>query len=339
MDDPLLAIRNLVASFTTGGQRVVAVDDLSLTVPRGRTVALVGESGCGKSVTALSILRLLPHPPASIERGQILFDGIDLLQLSQEELRKVRGNRIGMVFQEPMTSLNPVFTIGFQLVEALTIHRSLTRKQALTRAIELLDLVGIPAPAERVRDYAHQLSGGMRQRVMIAMALCCEPQLLIADEPTTALDVTVQAQILDLLWRLQERLHMGILFITHDLGIVAEFAESVAVMYAGRVVERCSVSELFDRPAHPYTRGLLSSVPARVLASSKGNLPRRLPTIRGVVPSLSRLAPGCRFQDRCDRSEELGLGAQRCQELEPALQDLDGARSVRCHFPLLDEHA
>lgn len=339
MDDALLEIRNLVVSFTTVGQRLVAVDDLSLTVPRGRTVALVGESGCGKSVTALSILRLLPHPPALIERGQILFEGVDMLQLSHASLRNIRGNRISMVFQEPMTSLNPVFTVGYQLVESLRIHRPLTRKQALSRAIDLLELVGIPSPAERVRDYPHQLSGGMRQRVMIAMALCCEPQLLIADEPTTALDVTVQAQILELLRQLQQRLQMGILFITHDLGIVAEFAESVAVMYAGRIVERCSVAELFEQPAHPYTRGLLSCVPARVMASTNGDPPRRLPTISGVVPSFLHLPPGCRFHDRCAHSERLGTKAHRCRELEPAMKCVDGTRCVRCHFPLLDESA
>lgn len=336
MRDALLEIRDLVTTFTSGGQRLVAVDHVSLTVPRGGTVALVGESGCGKSVTALSVLRLLSEPPACIEQGQILFDGTDLLQLGPAQLRRYRGDRIGMIFQEPMTSLNPVFTVGFQLIEALRVHRDLSRKQAKARAVELLDLVGIPASAQRIDDYPHQLSGGMRQRVMIAMALCCDPDLLIADEPTTALDVTVQAQILELLGRLQQRLGMGILFITHDLGIVAEFAQSVAVMYAGRIVECCSVRELFDRPAHPYSRGLLCSVPERAVGHRGGVPPRRLPTIRGAVPSLLELPRGCRFRDRCDHCETLGERAEPCQRLEPDLQTSSEARSVRCHFPLVD---
>jgi oligopeptide/dipeptide ABC transporter ATP-binding protein len=334
MGDDLLEIRNLVTTFTTGGQRVAAADDVSLSIRRGETLALVGESGCGKSVTALSILRLLPSPPARVERGAILYEGADLLKLDEASLRRIRGDRIAMIFQEPMTSLNPVFTVGFQLVEALRLHRDLSKRAALQRAVELLDLVGIPAPKQRVSDYPHQLSGGMRQRVMIAMALACDPQLLIADEPTTALDVTVQAQILALLQQLQTQRSMGILFITHDLGIVAEFADRVAVMYAGRIVEQCSVKELFDAPAHPYTQGLLASVPARVIARAEGAIPRRLPTIRGVVPSLAHLPPGCRFRDRCDHSDGLGLEAQRCAESEPEMTTLHATRSVRCHFPL-----
>ncbi len=337
MGEALLEIRNLTTSFNTGGQRVVAVDDVSFDVAQATTLALVGESGCGKSVTALSILRLIPDPPAHIDGGQILFDGTDLLRLDEASMRRIRGDRIAMIFQEPMTSLNPVFTIGFQLVEAIRLHRRLSAKQATERAVELLELVGIPSPVERIRDHPHQLSGGMRQRVMIAMALSCDPQLLIADEPTTALDVTVQAQILDLLHDLQSRLGMSILFITHDLGIVAEFAERVAVMYAGRIVEESTVSDLFRSPKHPYTRGLLASVPARVLARTVGNPPRRLPTIEGVVPSLASLPSGCRFRDRCGRQSELGTAFHRCIEQEPDLAEHPDARRVRCHFPLTPE--
>jgi oligopeptide/dipeptide ABC transporter ATP-binding protein len=334
MGEALIEIRNLVTTFTTSGQRLVAVDDVSLAIAQGRTLALVGESGCGKSVTALSILRLLPNPPARIESGQILFEGRDLLRLSESEIRRVRGDRIAMIFQEPMTSLNPVFTIGFQLIEAIRLHRDSSPRQALEQALELLDLVGIPSPSERIRDFPHQLSGGMRQRVMIAMALSCNPKLLIADEPTTALDVTVQAQILDLLSQLQERLGMSILFITHDLGIVAEFAERVAVMYAGRIVEQCTVHDLFRSPAHPYTQGLLASIPARVLAQKDGEVPRRLPTIEGVVPSLTNLPSGCRFRDRCSRLGQVGAEAHLCIEVEPELAELPDDRRSRCHFPL-----
>jgi oligopeptide/dipeptide ABC transporter ATP-binding protein len=333
MGHDLLEIRNLVTSFTSGGQRLVAVDHVSLSIGHGQTLALVGESGCGKSVTALSILRLLPDPPARIESGQILFDGIDLVELDEARLRRIRGDRIAMVFQEPMTSLNPVFTVGFQLIEAITLHRDLSSTDARARAIELLSLVGIPSPKERLGAYPHQLSGGMRQRVMIAMALCCDPQLLIADEPTTALDVTVQAQILDLLRRLQERQAMSILFITHDLGIVAEFAERVAVMYAGEIVEESSVDELFRSPRHPYTEGLLGSVPARVLSRSVDHPPRRLPTIEGMVPSLSCLPSGCRFRDRCGRLKLLQDATAQCFELKPEMSDVSGTTRVRCHFP------
>jgi oligopeptide/dipeptide ABC transporter ATP-binding protein len=334
MGQALIEIRNLVTTFTTGGQRLVAVDDVSLSIPHGQTLALVGESGCGKSVTALSILRLLPDPPARIERGQILFEDRDLLRLSESEIRRVRGDRIAMIFQEPMTSLNPVFTIGYQLVEAIRLHRDSSPKQALERALELLNLVGIPSPSERIRDFPHQLSGGMRQRVMIAMALCCDPKLLIADEPTTALDVTVQAQILDLLAQLQARLGMSILFITHDLGIVAEFAERVAVMYAGRIVEESSVLDLFRSPTHPYSQGLLASIPAHVLARQDGEMPARLPTIEGVVPSLANLPSGCRFRDRCNRHKQLGAEARGCIDAEPELAELADGRRTRCHFPL-----
>lgn len=334
MGDALLEVRNLTCSFVTGAQRLVAVDGVNLTIDRASTLALVGESGCGKSVTALSILRLVPNPPARIETGKIQFDGADLLDLDESAMRRIRGNRIAMIFQEPMTSLNPVFTIEYQLVEALRLHRELSARQATERAVELLDLVGIASPRQRIRDYPHQLSGGMRQRVMIAMALSCEPKLLIADEPTTALDVTVQAQILDLLQQLQRRLGMSILLITHDLGIVAEVAERVAVMYAGRIIEESSVSELFRSPAHPYSRGLLASVPARIRTQHAAAPPRRLPTIDGVVPSLAHLPSGCRFADRCSRMTEVTAESERCQQIEPEQSELPGNRLVRCHFPL-----
>lgn len=335
MNSSLVEVRNLVTSFTTGGQRVVAVDQVSLAVQPKTTLALVGESGCGKSVTALSILRLLPSPPANIDSGEILFEDKNLLSLPEAQMRAIRGNRIAMIFQEPMTSLNPVFTVGFQLVEAIRLHRKVSPKQALARAAELLELVQIPAPKARLSDYPHQLSGGMRQRVMIAMALSCDPKLLIADEPTTALDVTVQAQILQLLGDLQQRLDMGILFITHDLGIVAEFAKRISVMYAGQIVEEGSVIELYRSPLHPYSQGLLSSVPARVLAKAGSSPPKRLPTIDGVVPSLAHLPGGCRFADRCQQRNRLGAAdASRCTLEPPNLRSIGYERKVRCHFPL-----
>jgi oligopeptide/dipeptide ABC transporter ATP-binding protein len=334
MEGSLVEVRNLVTTFTSGGQRVVAVDHVSLTVYPSTTLALVGESGCGKSVTALSILRLLPSPPATIEAGEVLFEGKNLLELPETRMRAVRGNRIAMIFQEPMTSLNPVFTVGYQLIEAIRLHRKVTKKEAQQRAIELLELVQIPSPSTRIYDYPHRLSGGMRQRVMIAMALSCDPKLLIADEPTTALDVTVQAQILDLLSGLQQRLNMGILFITHDLGIVAEFAQRVAVMYAGQIVEEAPVVELYRNPLHPYTQGLLTSVPGRVLAKSGNHPPKRLPTIEGVVPSLSALPVGCRFHDRCQHRKRFGNEGSRCEETPPPLVEHGDGRAVRCHFPI-----
>jgi oligopeptide/dipeptide ABC transporter ATP-binding protein len=338
MGNHLVEVRNLVTAFSSHGNRVVAVDHVSFTIEAGQTLALVGESGCGKSVTALSLLRLVPSPPAKIESGEVLFEDVDLLKLPEAQLRAIRGDRIAMIFQEPMTSLNPVFTVGFQLVEAIRLHRKLTYKQAKARAIELLDLVQIPAPASRFDDYPHQLSGGMRQRVMIAMALSCDPRVLIADEPTTALDVTVQAQILELLANLQDQRKMGVLFITHDLGIVAEFAQRIAVMYAGQIVEQGPVADIYRQPLHPYTAGLLGSVPARVLARTEGNTPPdRLPTIEGVVPSLANLPSGCRFADRCARRREQGKEAVRCDRDAPALVPVSAERSVRCHFPLTEE--
>jgi peptide/nickel transport system ATP-binding protein len=276
-------------------------------------------------------MRLVPSPPGEISGGQIVFSGKNLLELSERDMRAVRGDRIGMIFQEPMTSLNPVYTVGSQIVEAIRIHKKQSRKAARERAVQMLGLVGIPAPEERVDAYPHQLSGGMRQRVMIAMALSCDPELLIADEPTTALDVTIQAQILDLLRRLQSELGMSILFITHDLGVVAEFAQDVVVMYAGRVVETGSVEKIFADPLHPYTRGLLASVPP-LDASKDAGKPRRLPTIEGMVPDLRNLPPGCRFADRCALRAQKPEGWERCTEAEPELFVMQDGRRSRCYF-------
>ena len=311
MTEPLLSLRHLVTAFDTDEGYLRAVDDVSFDVQPGQTLGIVGESGCGKSVTSLAILRLIPSPPGLIERGEALFAGKDLFQASEKEMRAIRGNDISMIFQEPMTSLNPVYTVGSQIVEAIRLHRPLSRRAAKARAIELLELVGIPAPSERVDSYPHTLSGGMRQRAMIAMALACEPRLLIADEPTTALDVTIQAQILDLLRSLQAELGMSIIFISHDLGLMAEFTHEIAVMYAGKIVEHAATETLFASPRHPYTRGLLQSLP------SQRNRGKRLPTIPGIVPDLSVLPPGCRFQDRCE------LVTDQCRVEEPSLQRIE----------------
>ena len=319
MTEPLLSLRHLVTAFETDEGYLRAVDDVSFDVFEGRTLGIVGESGCGKSVASLSIMRLIPSPPGIIESGEALFDGRDLFHLTEAEMRSLRGNDISMIFQEPMTSLNPVYTVGSQIVEAIRLHRKMSRRAAKARAIELLDLVGIPAPAERVDSYPHTLSGGMRQRAMIAMALACEPRLLIADEPTTALDVTIQAQILDLLRQLQEELGMSIIFISHDLGVMAEFAHEIAVMYAGKIVEHAETRRLFAHPRHPYTRGLLRSLP------SARNRRERLPTIRGIVPDLRILPAGCRFQDRCD------LVDQACRVEEPPLRLVDGSEVACFH--------
>ena len=330
MADALLSIRNLTTAFQTDAGRLRAVDDVSFDIGRSQTLAVVGESGCGKSVTALSVMRLVPSPPGVIERGEIHFEGRNLLALSEKEMRGVRGAQISMIFQEPMTSLNPVYSVGSQIMEAVRVHRSVGRREARDRAVEMLQLVGIPSPRERVDAYPHELSGGMRQRVMIAMALSCDPKLLIADEPTTALDVTIQAQILELLRKLQDRLGMSIIFITHDLGVVAEFATDVVVMYAGRVVETGAVAKLFRDPLHPYTRGLLASVPPLDASRAPGT-PTRLPTIDGVVPRLTDLPPGCRFAERCHfRAEQPDY--ERCFKLEPDLRRLEDGRSARCHF-------
>jgi peptide/nickel transport system ATP-binding protein len=331
MDDaPILRVRDLVTTFRTEGspadtrRRVFrAVDEVSFDVPRGATVALVGESGCGKTVTALSILRLVASPPGRIESGAIELEGRDLLGLSEREIRAVRGNLVSMIFQEPMTSLNPVYAVGWQIAEGYRIHRKKSRREARERATELLRLVGIPEPETTVDAYPHRLSGGQRQRVMIAMALACEPRLLVADEPTTALDVTIQAQILALLAELQQKLSMSILLITHDLGVVAEHASFVVVMYAGRVIERASVRQLFARPMHPYTRGLLESIPRPDAQRGKG-APRRLRAIEGMVPDLRALPAGCHFADRCP------MRIDKCTREEPPLLQVAPGRDSRC---------
>jgi peptide/nickel transport system ATP-binding protein len=333
--EPLLSVRHLVTSFKTDAGVVRAVDDVSFDVEAGKTLAVVGESGCGKSVTALSLMRLVPSPPGEIESGEVLLNGKNLLDLPDSAMRAIRGREVAMIFQEPMTSLNPVYTVGSQIREAIRIHQDMSRREAHARAIELLDLVGIPSPAERAATYPHQLSGGMRQRVMIAMALSCNPALLLADEPTTALDVTIQAQILDLLRKLQSELRMGIVFITHDLGVVAEFAHDVVVMYAGRVVETASVRELLARPLHPYTQGLLKSLPparsSSTRAGAAGLADRRLPTIEGMVPNLLHLPKGCRFADRCALRATEPEGYERCDEVEPELEQI-GTRQSRCYY-------
>ncbi len=314
----LLQIDGLRTVFDTSEGEAVAVDGLELSIAQGETVGIVGESGCGKSVTALSVMRLIQSPPGRIAAGRILFEGRDLLALNEKQMRSVRGNEIAMVFQEPMTSLNPVFPVGAQVGEALRIHRGLGHAEAEREAVRMLKLVEIPEAAARARDYPHQLSGGMRQRVMIAMALSCEPKLLIADEPTTALDVTIQAQVLDLLGALKERIGMAVMLITHDLGVVAEQAERVIVMYAGRVVEEGPVDRVLASPVHPYTRGLLASQPA--LGQEHGELK----TIPGMVPRLTELPAGCRFRDRCDRAEP------RCSSTDPALTDCGPAHRAAC---------
>ncbi len=317
----LLEINNLKTYFYASGKVIPAVDGVSFTIDTGETLCLVGESGSGKSVTALSILRLLPASRGRSVEGEILFGGQDLLKKSEKDMYAIRGNAISMVYQEPMTSLNPVFSIGRQIREALHIHQGLSRRQADERAARMLSLVGIPDPAARLKDYPHQLSGGMRQRVMIAMALCCEPRLLLADEPTTALDVTIQAQILDLMRKLKRELGMTILFITHDLGVVAEMAERVIVMYAGRIVEEAPVKDLFARPLHPYTEGLITCIP-RI----ENNVPR-LNVITGMVPSPGDFPPGCRFHPRCPYTRPF------CSVQAPEMARY-GASRVACHFPL-----
>jgi peptide/nickel transport system ATP-binding protein len=319
----LLEVEDLVTEFRTDRGVVRAVDGVSFDIPRGKTLAVVGESGCGKSVTALSIMRLVPAPPGRIRSGAVRYGGQNLLALTEPAMRRIRGNQISMIFQEPMTSLNPVYTVGDQVAEAVRLHQGKSRREAMQAAVEMFQLVGIPAPEERVRNHPHQLSGGMRQRVMIAMALACRPDLLVADEPTTALDVTIQAQILDLLRKLQDELGMSILLITHDLGVVAETCDEVVVMYAGRVVERAATEDLFAQPRHHYTAGLLRSIPSYGARHQR----QRLQEIPGMVPSLHELPAGCKFQDRCPAV------AARCRVEEPALTRA-GATEVRCHFPV-----
>src|SRR5687768_472621 len=299
MRKPLLEVRDLNIAFETNRGDVRPVREVSLTIYPGQTVALVGESGCGKSVTAMSILRLIPQPPGKVLGGEVMLEGRDLLNLSEEEMRGVRGKDIAMIFQEPMTSLNPVFTIGDQIAEAVLLHQHVSYDEAWRIAEQSLRDVGIADPGRRLQEYPHQMSGGMRQRVMIAMALSCKPKLLIADEPTTALDVTIQAQILELLRRLQRETGMSILLITHDLGVVAENADVVGVMYASRIVEFATAEELFDKPQHPYTEGLFKSIP-----KLHGNV-ERLDTIPGTVPNPARFPPGCKFHPRCHRTRVL----------------------------------
>ncbi|MEW5766472.1 MAG: ABC transporter ATP-binding protein [bacterium] len=314
----LLKVEDLTTYFHLDEGLVRAVDGVSFTVNQGETLGIVGESGCGKSVTSLSIMRLIPNPPGRIEKGKIYFKGQDLLCLSESEIRKIRGKEIAMIFQEPVASLNPVFTVGHQISEAIRLHEGLSKGQAYEKAIEMLKLVGIPLPEERIKDYPHQLSGGMCQRVMIAMALSSHPSLLIADEPTTALDVTIQAQILKLLGSLQEKLSMAIILITHDLGIIAETADRVMVMYAGKVVEYAPVLEIFERPRHPYTLGLLKSMPRL------GQKVDRLPAIEGVVPNPAHLPPGCSFHPRCPYVFDL------CAREKPKLRQVVEGHWIRC---------
>ena len=344
MPDPLLQVSDLNVGFETSRGVLRPVRDVSFTVFPGQTVALVGESGCGKSVSALSILRLIPTPPGQYLGGQVLFDGRDLMKLSERDMRSVRGKEIAMIFQEPMTSLNPVYTIGDQIIEAVTLHQGVSYEEAQRIAEEALHDVGIADPHRRLFEYPHQMSGGMRQRVMIAMALSCRPKLLIADEPTTALDVTIQAQILELLRKLQRERGMSILLITHDLGVVAENADVVAVMYASRVVEFARVEDVFDKPRHPYTEGLLKSVP------KLGHEAERLTTIPGQVPNPARFPVGCKFHPRCPRTRALAAQAKAddvatirtgpetpsvmriCTQEEPTLREVELGHWSACHF-------
>ncbi|MBX9632245.1 MAG: ABC transporter ATP-binding protein [Burkholderiales bacterium] len=304
----LFSVDELAVSFGRGASRVRVVDGVSFAVDRGETLGIVGESGCGKTVTVMSAIRLLPAPPSHIDSGRMSLGEVDLRSLPRQSLRDIWGNRIGVVFQDPMTSLNPTYTVGFQLREALRLHRKVNAAEAHAEVLRMLDRVGINAPERRLAQYPHELSGGLRQRVLIAMALICRPELLIADEPTTALDVTLQAQILDLLRSLRDELGMGIVLITHDLGVVAEFCDRVAVMYAGRIVESAAVKALFESPRHPYTDGLLASIPR--LATVKGS---RLPVIDGMVPAPGERPAGCAFAQRCPRAEA------RCREAQPLL--------------------
>ena len=321
-NDLVLDVKNLKTVFFTNSGLFKAVDDVSFSVRRGETLAIVGESGCGKSVTALSVMRLVPDPPGRIVGGSIVLEGTDLLALDDDAMRAIRGNRISMIFQEPMTSLNPVMRIGDQITEALRLHQNISNKEAWKQAVDMLRLVRIPEPERRAQEYPHQLSGGMRQRAMIAMALACRPVLLIADEPTTALDVTIQAQILALMVDLQKRLGTGLILITHDLGVVAQTAQRVIVMYAGRKVEEASVEALFENPMHPYTRGLMASMPAVISLGAKTEA--RLTEIPGMVPSLTNLPPGCAFAPRCP------LAIDRCRAEYPPLQEFGGRHLAAC---------
>ena len=319
MPEALLEVNQLITEFDTDEGVVRAVDNISFTANAGETLGIVGESGCGKSVTALSIMRLLPQPMGKIVGGEILYKGRNLAELALPEMEKIRGNHISMVFQEPMTALNPVHTIGRQITEVLLLHKDITAQKAIQEGVEILDRVGIPSPDIRMTEYPHQLSGGMRQRVVIAIALACKPALLIADEPTTALDVTIQAQILELIKELQNDLGMSVILITHDLGVIAETCDQVVVMYAGRVAEKGSVYDLFDKPAHPYTQGLLSSIP-RLDTTPKS----KLSVIEGMVPGLQDLPLGCRFENRCPHAQE------RCKDASPSIANVSDNHEVSC---------
>jgi peptide/nickel transport system ATP-binding protein len=324
-DDAVLAVEGLQTFFFTRQGIVKAVDDVGFSLRRGETLAIVGESGCGKSMTALSIMRLIPQPPGRIVGGSVTLNGRDLLQLDDAAMRAIRGNEISMIFQEPMTSLNPVLTIGEQVGEALRLHQNLSRAAALAKAIDMLRVVKIPEPAQRAREYPHQLSGGMRQRAMIAMALACKPAVLIADEPTTALDVTIQAQILDLILELQKAMGTAVILITHDLGVVAETAQRVIVMYAGRKVEEADVDALFAAPQHPYTRGLLASIPRLDFSGGDASAPaERLAEISGIVPSLVNLGAGCAFAPRC------ALADDRCRKTYPPYEEKRARHWAAC---------
>lgn len=319
LNQPLLQINDLKTHFYTERGKVTAVEGVTFHVEEGEILGLVGESGCGKSVTSQSILRLFDEKRLVEYEGEIKFQGKDLLSLSQNEMDKIRGNDIAMIFQDPLSSLNPVFTIGSQIAESIMLHQKVSKKEAYEKALEMLKLTGIPAPEKRLHEYPHELSGGMRQRVMIAIALSCEPKLLIADEPTTALDVTIQAQILELIERLNKELNMGVIFITHDLGVVAELCSRVAVMYLGQIVEEASVEDIFERPMHPYTKGLMKSVP-----QLDGDRSKPLHVIEGTVPSLNDIPKGCRFSTRCPFADEL------CFSKQPELKNYDKGQKVRC---------
>jgi oligopeptide/dipeptide ABC transporter ATP-binding protein len=317
----ILEVKELRTHFETRYGTVKAVDGVSVSVNRGETLGIVGESGCGKTVLALSIMRLIPIPPGRIVSGSINFNGTDLLRLDNDEMRKLRGREISMIFQEPMNSLNPVLRIGDQITEVIRLHQGLSKKDALDKALEMLQLVGMPSAGERLKNYPHQMSGGMRQRVMIAMALSCNPRLMLADEPTTALDVTIQAQILDLMTGLKEEVGTSVILITHDLGVIAEAAQNAAVMYTGKIVEACSVGDLFSNPLHPYTEGLMKSTPNLEEIS---DTQERLNVIEGVVPNLYNLPPGCSFQERCPYTMAI------CREKEPQLKEMSPGHYVRC---------
>lgn len=327
MPHRVLDVRNLSTYFFTEDGEVKSVDQVSFHIDSEETLAVVGESGCGKSVTSLSIMQLIPSPPGKIVGGEILFQGEDLLKKSAEEMRKIRGNQIAMIFQEPMTSLNPVYTIGDQIAEAVLLHQKMDKRQAWARAVDMLREVGIPSPEKRAQEYPHQMSGGMRQRVMIAMAMSCNPALLVADEPTTALDVTIQAQILDLMRKLKQEFHTAIMLITHDLGVVAEMADRVVVMYAGKIVEESSTVDLFREPLHPYTQGLLDSIPRLDQPTTE-----KLHVIEGTVPNPLHLPKGCTFAPRCPKVMDI------CREKSPLLTEVSDGRKVSCWLHADPQH-